>query len=329
MILKPNTGIDISHWQKGIKIANLKPLPRFAVIKATDGTNYIDDTLFDFSAQIRALGIPLGFYHFWRNVDATKQASLYLQQINLAGGMERIPPVLDLEVDLTGQVNNVKRWLDMVEGSTGKRPILYGTKAIFSKLGNPVWFKNYDIWTASYPYFPDIWSWCPPIYQVTTGRREIMWQYASTYKYPAYPLTKIDTDIAIPEFLQEIGAVTPPPPTGETMIIGTVKSTTNILSVRNVYQVIGSTTLIKIPIGTTVNVQEVWKAPVTTAYNNINDFWALVTYGAVTGWVGLVHLGVSYGVYTPSVVIPPPPTTFAHSLDVTLDGVVVFHKDFN
>lgn len=209
MILKPDTGIDISHWQKGTIIANLIPLPRFAIIKASEGTTYRDDTTLDFASQIRTLGIPLGFYHFWRNVNPIKQADLYIQQVNVAGGMERIPPVLDLEVDLTNQVKNVKRWLDRVETATGKRPILYGNKSIFSKLGKVSWFKHYDIWTASYPLYPDRWNWIPRLYQITAGRREVMWQYASTYKYPAYPRTKIDTNIAIPEFLQEIGAVTP------------------------------------------------------------------------------------------------------------------------
>jgi hypothetical protein len=234
MLLKPDTGIDISHWQLGIKIANLTPRPRFAIIKASEGTNYTDDTTLDFSAQIRALGIPLGFYHFWKNVNPITQADLYLRQVNLAGGMERIPPVLDLEVDLTGQTANVKHWLDRIEIITGKRPILYGNKGIFSKLGNPIWFKDYDIWTASYPLYPDNWDWVPPLYSITNGRREIMWQYAATYSYPAaYPLTKIDTNIAIPAFLKEIGEVTPPigePP----MTIYDIKSSMNIRSATSV-----------------------------------------------------------------------------------------------
>lgn len=553
MLIKPDTGIDISHWQKGIKIANLSPRPRFAIIKASEGTNYQDDTTLDFSSQIRKLGIPLGFYHFWRSVDPVAQADFYIHQVNLAGGMERIPPVLDLEVDLTGQAAHVKRWLDRVELVTDIRPILYGNKGIFSKMGNPTWFKYYDIWTASYPFFPDRWDWVPPIYSVTTGRREIMWQYAATYAYPdSYPNRKIDTNIAIPEFLAEIGEVIPPTivngyqkvrrynsdvhiwrgvaslkvtnnggdlirpssfagnvvingdgwqspapylpyslavsngtsvqpnqrdyrpfinsrrdgsmvisgtdkanaynlvsgtrysvkaglnafvssldpehiterhprtaigytqdgrmiacvvdgrstisagitlyelanimieagawwaleldggdssimlvdgikksnngdpvngvrteratvnsvifTTGENnmAIIGTAKSTTHELSVKTLHQVSGSSTLIRIPIGITVNVSEVWIAPATTSTNNINDMWVLVTYGSVTGWVGLKHLGVVYGIYTPSAVVPPPPPstasifithTFTDSLAVKqTDGTI---KNYN
>lgn len=204
MIIKPDTGIDISRYQRAIKIANLAPLPRFVIIKATESTNYRDSTTVDFAHQVRDLKLPLGFYHFWRNVNGRQQADIFLDQVKFAGGFGRIPPVLDLEIDLTGQARNVKIWLDRVETASGKRPILYGRKDIFAKLGNPAWFKNYDIWTASYPTNPDWWSWIPLFYRVKTGRREIMWQYASTYRYPAYPYTRIDTNIAKPEWLAEI-----------------------------------------------------------------------------------------------------------------------------
>lgn len=220
MKLKTDTGIDGSHWNRGIKIANLDPLPRFAIFKATESDWYQDDTTIDFANQMRALGIPLGFYHFWQNVNATRQVDNYLKQVQAAGGFERIPPVLDLEVNLTGQANNVKLWLDAIESRTSRRPILYGNKGIFDTLGNPAWFKEYDIWTASYPDNPDDWNWVPPKYAETRGRREVMWQYACTYNYPAYPKIDLDVDIAIPEFLKEIGAVITPPDGGKPMAYG-------------------------------------------------------------------------------------------------------------
>ena len=100
-------------------------------------------------------------------------------------------------------------------------------------------------------------------------------------------------------------------------IIGTAKSTTHELSVKTLHQVIGSSTIIRIPVGITVNVSEVWIAPATTSTNNINDLWVLVTYGSVTGWVGLKHLGVVYGIYTPYPVVPPPPPPATTSIFIT------------
>lgn len=44
MSIKPDTGIDISDWQKGLKIASLNPLPRFGIVKATEGVNWTGET---------------------------------------------------------------------------------------------------------------------------------------------------------------------------------------------------------------------------------------------------------------------------------------------
>lgn len=228
MQLKPNSGIDTSHWEKGLWISQLNPLPRFLITKATEGDFYRDDTASIFAAQSRALGIPFGFYHFWRPNDPRVQADMFLSWVNNAGGFERIRPVLDLEIDLTNQASKVKEWLDYVELRTNKRPILYGRKDVFDTLGNPYWLKNYDIWTACYPADPDSWDWIPPLYSVTAGKREIMWQYSEHYVYPQFPAIEVDTNIAIPDFLNEIGEVIPP--TGVTMKEGTAKVDLNIRS---------------------------------------------------------------------------------------------------
>ena len=237
MILKPNTGIDISDYQPGLQIGSLSPLPRFVIIKATENILYKAKLTADFSAQCKALGIPYGFYHFWQNTDPFKQASNYIAQVNAAGGFERIPPVLDLEVaNLAPYSSNIKTWLDVVEDVAGMRPILYSNKYHFDMIAANSWFKNYDVWTAAYPTDPDLWSWCPPLYSEKRARREIIWQYGSTYRYPNYSANSVDTNIAITEWLNEIGAITqpPPPPTGETMSNkGTVIKTVRIRNADN------------------------------------------------------------------------------------------------
>lgn len=213
MLLKPDTGIDISDYQPNLQLAALNPLPRFVIAKATESITFRCTTTKDFAAQSKALGIPYGFYHFWQNTDPYKQANNYIEQVNLAGGFERVPPVLDLEVANLGAYGaNIKTWLDVVEDVAGKRPILYSNKSHFDMIAGYNWFKDYDVWTAAYPANPDLWSWCPPLYSERRARREVMWQYGSTYRYPNYSANSVDTNIAITEFLNEIGAVTPPPP---------------------------------------------------------------------------------------------------------------------
>jgi hypothetical protein len=105
---------------------------------------------------------------------------------------------------------------------------------------------------------------------------------------------------------------------------GTAKSTTHSLSVRPLHQTINSSTIISIPVGTPVPVSETWTAPETTTLNNKGDFWVNVTYGGKSGWVGLIHLGNTYGVYYPPVTPPPAPSGDI-ALDMTLkaDGSIV------
>jgi len=113
----------------------------------------------------------------------------------------------------------------------------------------------------------------------------------------------------------------------ESTMAGTAKSTTNSLSMRPLHQVINSSTIISIPIGTVVPVSEIWEAPATTAYNNLGDLWANVSYGSKTGWVGLIHLGNRYGFYTPPVTPPPPADSI--TVDIAVHNVKVTGDEYN
>jgi hypothetical protein len=103
---------------------------------------------------------------------------------------------------------------------------------------------------------------------------------------------------------------------------GTAKSTTHSLSVRPLHQTINSSTIISIPVGTSVPVSETWTAPETTTLNNKGDLWANVTYGGKSGWVGLVHLGNTYGVYYP-------PVTDSITIDIVAHDVKVVGDEYS
>jgi GH25 family lysozyme M1 (1,4-beta-N-acetylmuramidase) len=333
MILKQNTGVDLSDYQPGLQIGTLNPLPRFVVMKATESTGFRCVTTIDFAAQCKALGIPFGFYHFWQNTNPIQQVSNYIQQVNLAGGFERFPPVLDLEVSLIGQSANIKTWLDLVEDIAGTRPILYSNKSHFDMIAGNAWFKTYDAWTAAYPANPDLWAWCPSLYSEKRARREIIWQYASTYRYPNYTKNSVDTNIAITDFLNEIGAIIPPigEPTMYKYTATAQADGTRLRPAPNVNQ----TYLASYPAGTQFFGDVKYIAAPPLALNSVaGDVWIEVQEiqpptGAriiKAGWVAVIHQGKAVCSLVENVVTPP---TFAHALDVTLDGVVVYHKDFN
>lgn len=326
MILKPNTGIDISDYQPGLQIGTLNPLPRFVIIKATEGVLFKAKLTTDFAAQCRALGIPYGFYHFWNNFDPYKQASNYIAQVNAAGGFERIPPVLDIEIG--GLVDaNIKTWLDVVEDVAGKRPILYSNKYHFDMLADNAWFKNYDVWTAAYPDDPDLWSWCPILYSEKRARREIMWQYGSKYRYSNYSANSIDTNIAITDFLNEIGAIVTPP-TGETMkyTATAISDGTRLRPESNV----NKTYLSSHARGTKFDGDVLFTATAPTVPNqSVGDKWLQVkAINGVpftgVGWVAITHLGAPVCTLVENVVTPPPAPTGDIQFSATLkaDGTI-------
>ena len=58
-------GIDISNWQEDINLEEVEF--GFCIVKATDGTRFVDKTLHTFARRIFAMGKPFGFYHFANN----------------------------------------------------------------------------------------------------------------------------------------------------------------------------------------------------------------------------------------------------------------------
>lgn len=56
-------GVDISHYQKGLTIWQLKDAGYdFAIIKLTEGVNIVDKAAFDFYREAYELGFPVGCY---------------------------------------------------------------------------------------------------------------------------------------------------------------------------------------------------------------------------------------------------------------------------
>ena len=184
------------------------------------------------------------------------------------------------------------------------------------------WFKDYDVWTAAYPANPDLWLWCPPLYSEKRARREVMWQYGSTYRYPSYTANSIDTNIAITEFLNEIGAVTTPPPNGETMYTGTAKTTATPNVRLRQANADGSPN----PSGTTIGAIQPGQA---FKGDLISGSWMRVTEigtktvlaltGKPYGFSALQYLNYEL-VTVPPPPPPPPANTKPVSVTVTLEG---------
>lgn len=152
-------GIDISHYQgeidwEQLREAMIERCPvRFIVIKATEGSNQLDNSFNDNFYQARENGFIRGAYHFWSTkTSARSQADYFLKQVHLEDG--DLPPVLDIEkkgnISVKDFQINVLTWLRIVEKHYGVKPIIYTYYKFKMDYLNDSVFNEYPYWIAHY-----------------------------------------------------------------------------------------------------------------------------------------------------------------------------------
>lgn len=150
-------GIDISSYQQGLGIKATGA--QFAIMKATDGTRFVDKTCDGFVQQCKRDGILWGFYHF---ANGTHKSSMKAQAqyfVNACKGYfgEGVP-FLDWEDSSEKYGGAVikygpaaaKEWLDEVYRLTGVRPIIYMSKSVARAYDWSQVAKDYGLWCAQY-----------------------------------------------------------------------------------------------------------------------------------------------------------------------------------
>lgn len=144
-------GIDISHWQRGIDLAAVEC--GFVIIKATQGTKYVDPCFQKFYAQAMSLGKKIGLYHYYGSGEPEAQAEHFLQSVRSYIGKAVL--VLDWEVDQNPDFKKgpalPKRFLDYVLAKTGVHPLIYMSKSVCREYNwTEVVKGNYGLWMAQY-----------------------------------------------------------------------------------------------------------------------------------------------------------------------------------
>jgi lysozyme len=158
-------GVDVSHFDGTIDwAAARRDGVGFAIIKATEGTSFVDNRFATNWTNTRAHGIIRGAYHFFRpKSDPVAQADFFVQ---IAGSPASgdLPPVIDLEVTdglSAAQVAaGARTFLQRVRQKTGRVPMIYTSVRVFnSLLGGPSGFDPYPLWVANWnvrcPNIPD------------------------------------------------------------------------------------------------------------------------------------------------------------------------------
>jgi GH25 family lysozyme M1 (1,4-beta-N-acetylmuramidase) len=180
-------GIDVSHWQNTIDWAKVAAAgKKFAFIKATESTDFIDNLYSTNRAKAKASGIKVGAYHFAQpgtnSNDAVNEANWFIKNAGPVSG--ELLPVLDLEVTNGLTDAQLEAWtqafLDRVYALTGVRGAIYVSPSFWSNnVGNStkiaaagykvLWIAHWT--TSSTPIVPaNNWN----------GNGWTFWQYTSS-----------------------------------------------------------------------------------------------------------------------------------------------------
>lgn len=174
-------GIDISGWQAGIDLSRV-PCD-FVIVKATQGTGYVNPDFARAYSQAKANGKKLGAYHYAGGGSVQEEAEHFLR--TLGNRIGECVLVLDWESEQNAAYGASDRdwcgrWLDYVHARTGVRPLLYISQSIMG------WFDGlpYGLWVAQYANYN------------RTGYQDVPWnegaynciirQYSSAGALPGY-----------------------------------------------------------------------------------------------------------------------------------------------
>lgn len=141
-------GIDISSWNTGI---NLDVVPcDFVIVKATEGTGYVNPDFERAYNQAKNAGKCLGIYHYAKGLDAVAEADYFLGKVGQRVGEAIL--VLDWEGGDNKRfgVNDsqwVKTWLERVVSKTGVKPLIYTSQSVMARFNG---LGDYEMWIAQY-----------------------------------------------------------------------------------------------------------------------------------------------------------------------------------
>lgn len=148
-------GVDIfsGEGDRGINVAGIDA--DFVIVKATEGTTYINPYYRSHADAALSSGKKLGFYHFARIGDATAQADYFVNAIGPYVG--RAALFLDWEngpysgILLQGP-GWVKTFCDRVYARTGVKPLIYMSQSVTNEYNWSSVAPTYGLWMARYLY---------------------------------------------------------------------------------------------------------------------------------------------------------------------------------
>lgn len=171
-------GIDISSYQAELN-AGIVPSD-FVIIKATEGTNYINATWEEQAGQVIQTDKLLGFYHFASVGNPIAEADFFISVVKDYLGKAVL--VLDFEAGAINAWGNVgaRQFLNRVKEKTGINPMIYMSAEVTRQFNWSTISNTNPLWVAQYA------SMNPTGYQSepwTDGNGYGAWSSAAIHQY--------------------------------------------------------------------------------------------------------------------------------------------------
>ena len=147
-------GIDISSAQRTMDVTQVDA--DFVIIKATQGTGYVNPYCDAHYQQAKKAGKLRGVYHYANGSNAIAEADFFLN--NIQGYIKDALLALDWEKELGGGYKNpvfgtpgapawIKAWCNHVYQQTGVRPLVYLQASALADVNG---IGDYGLWVAQY-----------------------------------------------------------------------------------------------------------------------------------------------------------------------------------
>ena len=150
--------IDISHYENVSQdfVTTAKAGIAAVILKATQGTGFVDPTFLSRAAEARAAGLEVGAYHFLDGSNPAEQSAHFLTVAVSEGMVNWL--ALDWETYPASQANVMQAATAAasVQAATGKWPVLYTIRSMLSSPNKTL--SNCPLWLAEYGTRPI----CPP-----------------------------------------------------------------------------------------------------------------------------------------------------------------------
>lgn len=186
-------GIDIANWQAGLEIPDYID---FCIVKASQGTNFIDEYARGFINQCKKKNILFGFYHYMTKVEPEAQAAFFAdctREWNLQG-----IPVLDIErKDIPNWGECAQRFVDKYHAITTVYPVIYCSASRIPEFEGYPLVDTCGLWVAGYPTSREYeWGESPEFpYETSPWPFAAMWQFTENGWIDTFD-SALDFDVA-------------------------------------------------------------------------------------------------------------------------------------